>query len=72
MTYGPLQPSDSPFSGDVILGATLFVSNLPLLFFGMGGGFVEMVFNIGLSTMFYPYAPIPLLTVVSPTALNYK
>lgn len=59
-------------TASISLGATLFVSNLPLLFFGMGAGFVGMVFTTGLSTMFYPYALIPLLTVVSLTALNYK
>ena len=58
-------------TASVSLAATLLVTNLPLFFFGMGAGFVAMVFCTGLSSVFYPYALIPLLTVVSITAIYY-
>jgi hypothetical protein len=56
-------------TASVSLAATLFVTNLPLLFFGMGAGYVAMVFTTGLSSVFYPYALIPLLTVISVTTI---
>jgi hypothetical protein len=52
------------------LAAALFVTNLPLLFSGMAGGFVSMVLSTGISSVFYPYALIPLLTVISITVIH--
>jgi hypothetical protein len=54
------------------LAGTLVVSNLMLLYPGLGAGFLEMVFSSGLTTTFYPYALIPLLTVLSISIVNGK
>ena len=54
------------------LAGTLVVSNLMLLYPGLGAGFLGMVFGSGLTTIFYPYALIPLLTVLSISVVNSK
>ena len=59
-------------SAVVALLLTLLVTNLPLLWPGTGAGFVEMVFTTGLTSILYPYALIPLLTVVALTVLYRK
>ena len=51
---------------------TLVASNLMLLYPGLGMGFLVMVFGSGLTTTFYPYALIPLLTVLSISVVNAK
>jgi len=35
-----------------------------------GAGFIKMIFGSGLSTPLYPYALIPLFTLISLTAIN--
>jgi hypothetical protein len=54
------------------LVVALVVSNVMLLYPGLGQGFVSMVFRSGLMTPVYYYALIPLLTMVSLLVLNAK
>lgn len=51
---------------------TLAVSNLMMLLPGVGNGFVEMVLSSGLSTPLYYYSWIPLISVVSLTAADWR
>jgi hypothetical protein len=51
---------------------TLAVSNLTMLLPGVGSGFVEMVLSVGLSTPVYYYSWIPLISIVSLTAADWK
>ncbi len=53
------------------LFATLILSNLPLLYPGVGASFLGMVFSTGVSTALYPYAIIPLDGVVFLSFINY-
>ena len=46
------------------LVATGIVSNAPLLYPGMGSGFLSMLISTGVRTEFYPYAFIPFVTLV--------
>ncbi len=48
------------------------VSNLPLLYPGTGSAFIQMVLNAGLATPVYPYAYIPLLTILAISIVNWK
>jgi hypothetical protein len=53
--------------------ATTFVaSNLALLIPGLGNGFLGMVFGSGISTPIYYYSFIPLFTLISLMAANFK
>ena len=54
----------------VLLG-TLALSNLPLLYPGIGSSFIKMVFSTGITTAFSPYAFIPLAEVVFLSFINY-
>jgi hypothetical protein len=51
---------------------TLIVSNLMLLYPGLGAGFLAMSSGSGITTPLYPYALIPLLTVLSISVVNGK
>lgn len=51
---------------------TFALSNLMLLYPGMGSGFLTTLFGSGLSTPVYPYACIPLFTVLSLSVVNGK
>ena len=51
--------------------ATLVLSNLVLLYPGLGISFLEMIFSTGITTALYPYAIIPLAEVVFLTFVNY-
>jgi hypothetical protein len=51
---------------------TVAVSNLALLYLGLGLSFLRMVFSTGITTSFYPYALIPLLGVEFLTFANYR
>jgi hypothetical protein len=51
---------------------TLVVSNLMMLLPGVGAGFLEMVLSVGLSTPLYYYSWIPLISIVSLTAADWK
>jgi glycosyl transferase family 87 len=51
--------------------ATVVVSNLALLYPGLGIGFLRMVFSTGVGTALYPYAIIPLAEVVFLSCINY-
>jgi len=46
------------------LAVTVIISNLPLLYPGMGSEFLSMLISTGIRTEFYPYAFIPFVTVV--------
>lgn len=52
--------------------ASFAASNLSLLYPGTGSGFVQMVLNEGLATPVFPYAFIPLLTILAITIVNWK
>ncbi len=52
--------------------ASVAVSNLPLLYPGTGSGFIQMISSGGLETPLYPYAYIPLLTVLALSVANWK
>jgi hypothetical protein len=54
------------------LVGTLVVSNVMLLYPGLGAGFLAMSSGSGITTPLYPYALIPLLTVLSISVLNGK
>jgi hypothetical protein len=51
---------------------SLAVSNLMLLYPGIGGGFVTMVFGSGIITPIYYYALIPFLTLMALIVANFK
>jgi hypothetical protein len=51
---------------------TLAVSNLMMLLPGLGNSFVETVLSAGLSTPLYYYSWIPLISVVSLTAADWR
>ncbi|HVP23560.1 MAG TPA: hypothetical protein VMS77_06575 [Conexivisphaerales archaeon] len=48
---------------------TLLISNIPLFFNGTGFGYVGMVMSTGITSILYPYALVPLLTVAALTWL---
>lgn len=50
---------------------TVILSNLPLLYPGLGLSFLKMVFSTGVTTALYPYALIPLVEVVFLSFINY-
>jgi hypothetical protein len=50
----------------------LALSNLMLLYPGMGLGFVRMVFGSGITTPLYFYALIPFLTLMSLMVFNFR
>ena len=50
----------------------MIVSNIILFYPATGVGFLNMIFNEGLSTRFYAYAFIPLLTLTSLILVNGK
>jgi hypothetical protein len=50
----------------------LALSNVMLLYPGMGSGFLGMVFGSGVSTPLYYYSLIPLFTLLSLFAVNFK
>ena len=50
----------------------LAVSNVILLYPGMSGGFVTMVFGSGITTPIYYYALIPFLTLMALIVANLK
>ena len=50
---------------------TVILSNLPLLYPGLGSSFLKMVFSTGVTTALYPYALIPLVEVVFLSFMNY-
>ena len=54
------------------LAATLILSNLALVYPGVGFSFLGMVFNTGISTALYPYAMIPLAEVVFLSSINHS
>jgi len=51
---------------------SLAVSNIMLLYPGIGGGFVTMVFGSGITTPIYYYALIPFLTLMALIVANFK
>jgi len=51
---------------------TLAISNLMLLYPGMGLGFLNMVFASGVTTPLYYYSLIPFLTLISLMVVNFK
>jgi hypothetical protein len=54
------------------LVGSLAVSNLMLLYPGMGAGFIGMVFNSGINTPLYYYSLIPFFTLLALIAVNFK
>jgi hypothetical protein len=50
----------------------LAVSNLMLLYPGMGSGFLSMVFASGVTTPLYYYSLIPFFTLMTLIAVNFK
>jgi hypothetical protein len=54
------------------LFGSLVVSNIMLLYPSLGAGFLNMSSGLGMTTPLYPYALIPLLTVVSISVVNWK
>jgi hypothetical protein len=52
--------------------AALAVTNVMLLYPGMGLGFVGMVFGSGIPTPLYYYALIPFLTLIALMVVNFK
>jgi Glycosyltransferase family 87 len=59
-------------SAFALLGITMVSTNLLLLYPGVGSGFIRMLATSGVDTPIYPYAFIPLLTVLSLTLLNAR
>jgi len=51
---------------------SLAISNMMLLYPGMGWGFVTMVFGSGITTPIYYYALIPFLTLMALIVANFK
>jgi len=54
-----------------LIGAFV-VSNIMLLYPSLGAGFLNMSYGSGMTTPLYPYALIPLITVVSISVVNWK
>jgi hypothetical protein len=54
-----------------VIGA-LALSNLMLLYPGMGSGFIGMVFGSGITTPLYYYSFIPFLTLMALIVVNFK
>jgi hypothetical protein len=54
------------------LGVMLVASNLMLLYPGLGGGFIGMVFGSGLMTPLYYYSLIPFFTMLALIVVNGK
>ncbi len=52
--------------------AALALSNILLLYPGMGAGFISMVFGSGITTPLYYYALIPFLTLMALIVVNFK
>ncbi len=52
--------------------SALAISNIMLLYPGMGAGFISMVFGSGITTPLYYYALIPFLTLMALIAANFK
>jgi hypothetical protein len=52
--------------------SALTLSNLMLLYPGMGLGFVSMVFGSGITTPMYYYAFVPFLTLMALIIVNFK
>ncbi len=52
--------------------SALTLSNVMLLYPGMGSSFVKMVFSSGVTTPIYYYSLIPLLTLMALIAVNFK
>ena len=52
--------------------SALALSNLMLLYPGMGSGFIGMVFGSGITTPLYYYALIPFFTLLSLIVVNFK
>ena len=52
--------------------SALTLSNLMLLYPGMGLGFVSMVFGSGITTPMYYYAFVPFLTLMALIIINFK
>ena len=52
--------------------SALALSNLMLLYPGMGSGFIGMVFGSGVTTPLYYYALIPFFTLLSLIVVNFK
>lgn len=50
----------------------LALSNVMLLYPGMGAGFVGMVFGSGITTPLYYYSLIPFLTLIALIVVNFK
>lgn len=50
----------------------LLLSNFLLFYPATEAGFINMIFGSGLSTPLYPYALIPLFTLISLTAINSR
>jgi hypothetical protein len=50
----------------------LALSNVMLLYPGMGSSFLDMVFGSGVTTPIYYYSLIPLFTLVALIAVNFK
>lgn len=59
-------------SSAVAAFGTFVVSNLMLLYPGMGSGFMTTLLGSGLSTPLYPYACIPLFAVLSLSVVDGK
>jgi hypothetical protein len=52
--------------------SALVLSNLMLLYPGMGSGFIGMVFASGVTTPLYYYSLIPFFTLLSLIVVNFK
>ena len=52
--------------------SALTLSNVMLLYPGMGLGFVSMVFGSGITTPMYYYAFVPFLTLMALIVVNFK
>lgn len=52
--------------------SALALSNLMLLYPGMGSGFINMVLGSGITTPLYYYSLIPFFTLMSLIVVNFK
>lgn len=52
--------------------SALTLSNLMLLYPGMGSGFINMVLGLGITTPLYYYSLIPFFTLMSLIVVNFK
>jgi hypothetical protein len=50
----------------------LMATNVVLLYPGTGAGFLGMVLSSGLTTIFYPYALVPLAAIAALWVLNRR